>query len=91
MKSIILKTIFIVISIMLVIPSIIYLIQNKTILGFDTYYNFFINEEINKTLSTTIYLVLFISLMTIYFQIIWQICTNKRRKNEKVISCNTNV
>lgn len=70
MKNKMIKTTFIVICIMLIIPSIIYLIQNKTILGFETYYNFFINEEANKTLSTTIYLILFIASMAIYLQII---------------------
>lgn len=80
MKSKICKKIFIAISIMLVMPSIIYLMQNKTVLGFDTYYNFFINGEVNKTLSTTIYLVLFISLTAIYFQIIKQKDTFKNIK-----------
>jgi len=70
MKNKIIKIIFIAISIMLIIPSSIYLIQNKTILGFNTYYNFFINEEANKTVSTVIYLVLFIAITAMYLQII---------------------
>ena len=69
-KNRIIKITFVVICIMLIIPSIIYLIQNKTIFRFDTYYNFFINEEVNKTLSTTIYLVLFIASTAIYLKII---------------------
>lgn len=70
MKEKIIKTMFIVICIMLILPSIIYLIQNKTVLGFDTYYNFFINESANKTVSTIIYLVLFVLCMVIYLQIV---------------------
>ena len=33
------KIIFIVVSILLIMPSIIYMIQNKTLLGFNKYYN----------------------------------------------------
>ena len=69
-KNKIFKIMFIVISIMMIIPSIIYLIQNKTIFGFDIYYNFFINEESNKILSTTIYLLLFISITLLYLKMI---------------------
>ena len=64
------KKIFIILSILLILPSIIYLIQYKTILGFDTYYNFFINENINKTISTILYLVLFIVMTYVYLKII---------------------
>ncbi len=64
------KKIFIILSILLIFPSIIYLIQYKTVLGFDTYYNFFINENINKTISTILYLVLFIAMMYVYLKII---------------------
>jgi len=70
MKNKMIKIAFIAICTMLIIPSIIYLIQNKTIFGFDIYYNFFINEESNKTVPTTIYLILFIAIMAIYLQII---------------------
>jgi len=70
MKNKIIKTVFILISIMLIMPSILYLIQHKTVLEFDTYYNFFINKEANKTLSTAIYLILFISITAIYLKII---------------------
>lgn len=70
MKKTIVKIIFIVINAMLIVPSIIYLIHNKTILGFNTYYNFFINEGSNQVLSTTIYLVLFVASTGIYLQII---------------------
>ena len=66
----ILKCLFIIISILFIIPSIFYLIQNGTILGFKNYYNFFINDGHNKTLSTIVYLVLFIIIMSIYLYFI---------------------
>lgn len=66
MKNRILKTSFIVLTILLIIPSIIYLVQQKTIFGFDTYYNFFINKNANKTFSTTVYLILFLTITTVY-------------------------
>ena len=70
MKNKIIKIIFIEISIMLIIPSIAYMIQNKTISEFNTYYNFFIDAGRNKTLSTTIYLILFTTITAIYWQMI---------------------
>ena len=70
MKNKQIKIVFIILSVLLIIPSIIYLIQNKTVLGFETYYNFFINENINKNISTTIYLILFISITGIYLKMI---------------------
>ena len=39
------KIIFIVVSILLIMPSIIYMIQNRTLLGFNKYYNFFITDK----------------------------------------------
>lgn len=68
MKDKIKKILFIILSVLLVIPSIIYMIQKKTVMGFDTYYNFFINS--NKILSTMTYLLIFVSLMIIYLMIV---------------------
>jgi len=70
MKNIIIKIMFIIICIMLAVPSTIYIIQNKTVLGFDTYYNFFIRENYNKIISTSIYLILFVTAMGIYLKIL---------------------
>ena len=67
MKSKIIKISFVVLSILLIIPSLIYLISNKTIMGFDIYFNFFLNDNINKIISTSAFLVLFILLTIIYF------------------------
>ena len=70
MKNKIIKILFIILSILIVMPSIIYMAQNKTVMGFDTYYNFFINKESNKALSTIIYLILFVALMALYVTLI---------------------
>ena len=64
------KIIFIILSLLFAMPSIIYLIQNKTVINFNTYYNFFINTNINKIFSTIIYLIIFIAMMITYFYII---------------------
>lgn len=69
-KNIILKTLFIILSIFFIAPSIIYLLRNGTILGFENYYNFFINDGHNKTFSSIIYLSFFIALMAIYLYFI---------------------
>ena len=68
--SLLLKMLFIFISIVFVLPSIIYLIKNGTILGFKNYYNFFIDDGKHKILSTTVYLIIFISLSSIYLYFI---------------------
>ena len=66
----ILKIVFIILAILLITPSVIYLVQNKTIYNFNTYYNFFINKEISKTISTTTYLILFIAITAIYLRFV---------------------
>ena len=73
------KIIHILLSMLMIIPSIIYLIQNKTVMGFNIYYNFFINTGLNKTFSTIIYLILFIASTTIYLIII-----NKKEMFENI-------
>ena len=64
------KIIFIILSIAFIIPSIIYLIKNCTVLGFENYYNFFINDGKNKVLSTMVYITIFLSLSAIYLYFI---------------------
>lgn len=61
---------YIIVSILLVIPSVIYWIQNGTINGFNLYFNFFLNDNTNKIITTTCYLVLMIILATLYIIII---------------------
>ena len=55
------KIIFIVVSILLSMPSIIYMIQNRTLLGFNKYYNFFINDKNNNGINNHIYKHIFIN------------------------------
>ena len=70
MKNKLIKIFFVILSIALVIPSLIYIIKNGTVSGFDTYFNFFIGDTINKKISTIVYLILFISMTILYFRII---------------------
>ena len=70
MKNKHIKIIFVIISILFIIPSIIYIVFNKTTLGFNIYYNFFITERISKTISTIIYLILFVSISVLYVKMI---------------------
>lgn len=67
MKNKIVKISFVILSILLIIPSLIYLISNKTVMGFDIYFDFFLNNNINKVISTLAFLILFILLTIIYF------------------------
>lgn len=69
MKNKIVKISFVILSILLIIPSLIYLISNKTVMGFDIYFDFFLNNNINKVISTLAFLILFILLTIIYFVI----------------------
>ena len=72
MKNKVLKMSFIMLNILFIIPSIIYLIQNKTVFGYNIYYNFFITEQISKMLSTSIYLLIFVTIFVIYLKVIKQ-------------------
>ena len=64
------KILFVILSIAFIIPSILYLIKNGTVLGFENYYNFFIDDGENKILSTMVYLIVFLSLSAIYLYFI---------------------
>ena len=66
MKNKIIKIVLIIFTVLLIIPSIVYLVKNQTVMGFDTYYNFFIDKNANKIISTSIFLVLFIGITVIY-------------------------
>lgn len=48
-----LKYEYIIVSILLVVPSIIYLIRNGTISEFNLYFNFFLNDNTNEIITTT--------------------------------------
>ena len=60
----IIKPIFIILLIISTIPSIIYLIQNKTILNFNQYFNT-INDT-DRLKQTLIYIIIFAIITTLY-------------------------
>lgn len=70
MKNKLLKISFILLSILLVVPSFIYIISNRTLVNFDIYFNFFLNENANKIIATITFLILFLILFVIYILII---------------------
>lgn len=72
MKNKIIKIAMIIFAILLLIPSIVYLAKTQTVMGFDTYYNFFIEKSANKIVSTSVFLILFIGITVIYGIIVKQ-------------------
>jgi len=64
------KILFIILSILLVIPSLKYFLKNGTILNYNKYFIFFINDGNNKVLSTIVYLCIFVLLSAIYIYFI---------------------
>lgn len=70
MKVKIQKIIFIILNFLLIFPTIVYFIKNGTVLKFDTFYHFFINEEISRILSSSIYLGIIIGIFTFYIIIL---------------------
>ncbi len=65
----ILLIIFAIGSIMFAIPSIIYMINNRTVLNFDEYFKFCLNDS-NRLGQTTIYIIILTILTIAYFLII---------------------
>lgn len=68
------KFIFITASILFAIPSIIYLIQKKTVLQFEPYFQFLYNAQVSRATQTILYIVILAILAVAYFAIV------KRRK-----------
>lgn len=66
MKNKIIKFTFIVLNILFVIPSIMYLIKYKTVVGFNAYNNFFLEQQYDHIVASITYLVIFILLMILY-------------------------
>lgn len=64
----ILLIIFAIASIMFAIPSIIYMINNGTVLNFDEYFKFCLNDS-NRLGQTTIYIIILTILTITYFLI----------------------
>lgn len=65
----IIKPIFIILLIISTIPSIIYLIQNKTILNFDKYFTILFNDT-DKLEQTLIYIIVLAIITTLYVLIL---------------------
>ena len=68
MKNKRLKLSFIVVSVMLAMPSMVYLVRNKGAYEFNIYYNFFLKDT-SKILSTLVYLVLLVILIKLFYKI----------------------
>ncbi len=64
------KTLFIALSILFAIPSIIYLIQNKSIVNFESSYQFLLTNSISRIDHTIVFFILFIGITILYFGII---------------------
>ena len=64
--DIILKILFSIFAILFIMPSLIYLIQNKTVFNFNEHYNFLISDKFSKEISTLMYLVIFLAMTAIY-------------------------
>ena len=65
----IIKPIFIILLIISTIPSIIYLIQNKTILNFDKYFTILFNDT-DRLEQTVIYIIILAIITTLYVLIL---------------------
>ena len=65
----IIKPIFIILLIISTIPSIIYLIQNKTILNFDKYFTILFNDT-DRLEQTLIYIIILAIITTLYVLIL---------------------
>ena len=65
----IIKILFIITAIMFAIPSIIYLIQNGTILNFTKEFKFLLNDS-DTLKQTAVYMLILISMTILYFLII---------------------
>lgn len=77
-----LKYIFIFFSIMFAIPSVMYYVNNKTILGFDREFKFLLNDN-DKIFQTVIYAYLIIGMIVTYYLMIKH--KDKIFKNDKQI------
>lgn len=68
-KPSIVKMIFIILCIIFAIPSFIYMLENKTILNFQQYFKFFLNDAASRTTQAIIYIVL-LGIITIIYGVI---------------------
>ncbi len=69
-KNNLIKITFILISIVFAMPSILYLIQKKTVFQLDPYFQFLYDAPVARTTQTILYIILLASLTILYFIIL---------------------
>lgn len=68
------KMLFIIASLLFAMPSILYLIKNKTVYQFGPYFQFLYDAQVSRATQTLLYILVLVILSILYFVII------KRRK-----------
>ena len=69
------KILFIIVSILFAIPSIIYIVSKRTVLGFGPYFQFLYDMPVSRMTQTILYIFILLAISILYFLII------KRRKD----------
>lgn len=64
------KILFVIASIIFAMPSVIYLIQNKTIFQFGPYFQFLYNAQVSRVTQTLLYIFVLAILSILYFRIV---------------------
>ena len=64
------KILFVIASIVFAMPSVIYLIQNKTIFQFGPYFQFLYNAQVSRVTQTLLYIFVLAILSILYFRIV---------------------
>ena len=65
---------FLISSVLFAIPSIVYMLQNKTVFEFELYFKFLLNNITNRIDQTIIYIII-LGLMTFFY---WKIIKNRK-------------
>ncbi len=66
----VMKILFVIASIVFAMPSVIYLIQNKTIFQFGPYFQFLYNAQVSRVTQTLLYIFVLAILSILYFRIV---------------------
>ena len=67
-KTGILKYLYIIVSLVFILPSLRYLVEHKTVLGFDKWFLFLLNDSSRET--QTIQYILILAVITILYLLI---------------------
>lgn len=70
LKNQFIKLLFVIVSILFALPSIIYMMQKKTVFNFGPYFQFLYDMPVNRMTQTLLYIILLASLMALYFIIV---------------------